>query len=101
MHDSGLSPEDFAASREVPASRLRWWRWHLGADRESPPTPANKLRLVPLVVEASPGPTAPPPGVPAWELCTSGGDVLRVYSAIAPAEIQAALSALLPRGGRA
>ena len=100
LYESGLSPEDFAASCGVSASRLRWWKWHLGAVRKSPPALADKLRLVPVVVEPSTAPTAPPPAVPAWELCTSRGDVLRVYSAIAPTEIQAALSALLPRGGR-
>jgi hypothetical protein len=98
LDESGLSPEEFAASRGVPVSRVRWWKWHLSAVRRSRPAPANELRLVPVVVEPS---AAPPPAVPAWELCTSRGDVLRVYSAIAPAEIQAALSALLPRGGRA
>jgi len=100
LRESGLSPEDFAASYGVPAARLRWWKWHLGAARTSPPVSADRLRLVPVVVEPSAAPTAPPPASPAWELCTSRGDVLRVYSAIAPAEIQAALSALLPRGGR-
>ena len=100
LGESGLSPEDFAASRGVPVSRLRWWKWHLGAVRRSRPAPSNELRLVPVVVEPSAAPAGPPPAVPAWELCTLRGDVLRVYSAIAPAEIQAALSALLPHGGR-
>ena len=99
LHESGLSPEDFASSRGVPAARLRWWKWHLGAVRTSPPPPVDKLRLVPVVVEPLAASVAPP-AAPAWELCTSRGDVLRVYSAIAPTEIQAALSALLPRGGR-
>jgi hypothetical protein len=96
FHESGLSLQDFAASRGLTASRLRWWRWHLGAARSPPPPPPDELRLVPVVVE----PSMPPPSAPAWEVCTSRGDVLRVYRAVAPAEIQAALSALLPRGGR-
>jgi hypothetical protein len=100
FQESGLSPEEFAVSQSVPVSRLRWWKWHLGAVRRSSPTPIEELRLVPVVVEPSVVPDGPPPAVPAWEVCTSRGDVLRVYSAVAPAEIQAALSALLPPGGR-
>jgi hypothetical protein len=54
------------------------------------------LRLVPVDLE----PTAPAVTAPAWEVATARGDVLRVYRAVAPIEIRAALSALLARGGR-
>jgi hypothetical protein len=102
LHASGLSPEQFAASRGVPLARLRWWKWHLGG-RQRSPSNADELRLLPVVVEPTPAPVAASPSAaatPAWELCTSGGDVLRVYRATAPAEIQAALAALMRRGGR-
>ena len=100
---SRLSLVDFAASRGVPAERLRWWRWHLGGVAAgSPGASADKLRLVPVDVEPSeparPAATSSP--TPAWELCTAGGDVLRVYRAVAPAEVEAVLSAMLPGGGR-
>lgn len=98
---SGLSPKDFAAARGVPLSRLRWWRWYLGAAEHSPPPPTDELRLLPVVVEPLPPlPASPPLPAVAWEVCTARGDTLRVYRPTAPAEIQVALSALLPRGGR-
>jgi hypothetical protein len=97
---SGLSVEDFAASRGVPVGRLRWWRWRLGVAGSSPSAPADKLRLVPVDVEATASvPTITPPAL-AWELCTTRGDVLRVYRAVAPVELEAVLSVMLPRGGR-
>jgi hypothetical protein len=103
LQASGLSPEEFAESRRLPLARLRWWKWHLGGEQRSPAPDADEMRLVPVVVEPTPAPVAVPPSVPAtpaWELCTAGGDVLRVYRATAPAEIQAALASLVPRGGR-
>ena len=99
--ESGLSAEDFAASCGVPVARLRWWRWRLGVTSNSLASPADKLRLVPVDVEAAaPVPTLPPPSALAWELCTTRGDVLRVYRAVAPVELEAVLSVMLPRGGR-
>ena len=98
---SGLSVEDFAAFRGVPVGRLRWWRWRLGVAGSSPSAPADKLRLVPVDVEATAAvPSTTPPSAPAWELCTSRGDVLRVYGAVAPVDLEAVLSVMLPRGGR-
>lgn len=102
FHAGGLSPEQFAASRGIPLARLRWWKWHLGSGQHSPSN-ADELRLLPVVFEPAPAPVpASPsdPSTPAWELCTAGGDVLRVYRASAPAEIEAALVALMRRGGR-
>src|SRR5512145_2216285 len=87
FRESGLSPEEFAASRGVSLTRLRWWKWRLGAAAHLRPAPPDELRLVPVVVEPAPPPVAPLPAAPAWELCTSRGDVLRVYRATAPAEI--------------
>lgn len=104
LRQGSLSPEDFATSRGVPLARLRWWRWHLGGT-ESPRAKADDMRLVPVVVEPSPPPVAASPSAlqapatPAWELCTASGDVLRVYRATAPAELQLALTALVRRGG--
>jgi hypothetical protein len=103
LHASGLSPEQFAASRGIPLARLRWWKWHLGGGQDSTAANADELRLLPVVVEPMPAlvsASPPAPATPAWELCTAGGDVLRVYRATAPAEIQAALAALMRRGGR-
>ena len=98
--ESGLSLVEFAASRGVPIQRLRWWRWHLGVATSLPAAPADKLRLVPVDVEPAPVPSASCSSAPAWELCTVGGDVLRVYRAVASAEIEAVLSVMLPRRGR-
>jgi hypothetical protein len=98
--ESGLSLVDFAASRGVPVQRLRWWRWHLGVATRLPAAPADKLRLVPVDVEPAQVSTASYSSTPAWELCTAGGDVLRVYRAVDSAEIEAALSVMLPRRGR-
>jgi hypothetical protein len=98
---SGLSVEDFAASRGVPVGRLRWWRWRLDVAGSSPSAPADKLRLVPVDVDATASvPAITPPSALAWELCTTRGDVLRVYRAVAPVELEAVLSVMLPRGGR-
>src|ERR1700722_14282171 len=78
--ESGLSLVDFAAARGVSAQRLHWWRWHLGVATSLPAAPAGKLRLVHVDVEPAP-PPASCSSTPAWELCTAGGDVLRVYRA--------------------
>jgi hypothetical protein len=101
FHESGQSPEAFAASRGVPLTRLRWWTWHLGGKRRPRSTKSDEMRLLPVIVEPMPAPTKPgASAAPAWEVCTADGDVLRVYGAMAPAEIQAALTALAQRGGR-
>jgi hypothetical protein len=103
LHASGLSPEEFAASRGVPHTRLRWWTWRQVRERRSAAVKADDLRLLPVVVEPTrvPVPTKPSTSAePAWEVCTAGGDVLRVYRTTAPAEIQAALTVLVRRGGR-
>jgi hypothetical protein len=103
LHASGLSPEEFAESRQIPLARLRWWKWHLGGVQRSAAPDADEMRLLPVVVEptrASVSALPSAPTTPAWELCTADGDVLRVYRAIPPAEIQAALAALARRGGR-
>jgi hypothetical protein len=103
LHASGRSPEEFAESRRIPLARLRWWKWHLGGVQRSPAPDVDEMRLLPVVVEPTHAPVSASPSVPmtpAWELCTAGGDVLRVYRTIPPAEIQAALAALVRRGGR-
>ena len=95
--------KDFAASRGgacwTPA--LKWrWRSRRG-DASLPAAPADKLRLVPVDVEATASvPAITPPSALAWELCTTRGDVLRVYRAVAPVELETVLSVMLPRGGR-
>ena len=103
---SGLTVKDFAASRGIPARRLSWWRWHFGLEGSVTPAPPSRLRLVPvdvappMPVPSTPLPTPSAPAVPAWELTTARGDVLRVYQAADRAALDAALSAMLPRGDR-
>jgi hypothetical protein len=104
---SGLTVKDFAASRGVPAGRLSWWQWHFALEEGSvTPAPPSGLRLVPVDVAppaSAPTPSLPipsAPAVPAWELTTARGDVLRVYQAADRATLDAALSAMLSRGDR-
>jgi len=99
LHKSGLSPEQFAAERGISLDRLRWWRWHLTPSRPVAKAPRDDLRLLPVVVEPL-APAASPPHAVAWEISTAHGDVLRVYRAAAPAELQVVLAALLARGAR-
>src|ERR1700722_3334475 len=98
--ESGLSLVEIAASRGVPIQRLGWGGGPLGVATSLPAAPADKRRLVPVDVEPAPVPSASCSSAPAWELCTVGGDVLRVYRAVASAEIEAVLSVMLPRPGR-
>jgi len=95
---SGRSAADFAAAQGVAPGRLAWWRWKLSSQS---PTPTEDLRLVAVDIAA----TAPAPATTmdttalAWELATASGEVLRVYRAIAPADLAAVLLAMRRTSG--
>jgi hypothetical protein len=49
---SGLSIEKYAAKREIPEKRLRWWMWRLRREEQAQPS------LLPVRVVASTAPVA-------------------------------------------
>jgi len=93
---SGRELRDFATSRGVVPERLSWWKWRLGTQAARAASPPEKLRLVPVQVEHAPAADA----LPAWEVATADGQVLRVYRGITPNELAAVLAAIQPRRGR-
>jgi transposase len=102
---SGKTADEFAGARGIAPRTLVWWRWRLASKPESSlPSPAP-VRLVPVQVVAESSPTsltAPqsPEVIPAWEIVTARGHVLRVHRGIADAELAMVLAALDLAGGQ-
>ncbi len=97
---SGKSIGEFAVAHGIAPRTLSWWKWRLAS--KSPPASPAPLRLVPVHIEPSPPTTPAPPeaAIPAWEIVTARGHVLRVHRGLAGAELAAVLAALELTEGR-
>ena len=96
---SGRPVDEFAASRGIAPRTLTWWKWRLAqlALAEGPAAP-DELQLIPVGLE--PARTREAEAMPAWEVSTAGGHVLRFHHRITPAELAAVLEALAAEKGR-